>query len=142
MSNIEKIKQLSVALDQWEKIETKARERELFLVLNGFTDMVVVADIDGKIVFANESSYRVLGYDPTELSGKNVTILMSSTDALTHTKKMNEYTTNKPSQIVGKGREVIAKHKEGYGVPVFINVGQFQEQNHKYFIGILHKIRR
>lgn len=141
MTILDKIRRLTNELDRWEETDSQNREREKFLILNGLTDMVLVIDQEGFIKFANPASYRIAGYDPIELQGKNVTILMSKEDEIAHNTKIDNYVHGGHSPLVmGKGRNIKVKHKNGGYVNAHIYVGELCEDGACLFIGIIHKV--
>ena len=73
-----KTKELNI-IEQQSSID---KERELLLLMRALTDMVIVVDETGLIKYANPSTYRVLGYDPIELVGKEFGIVGKDIDVL------------------------------------------------------------
>jgi PAS domain S-box-containing protein len=133
-STLDKLKVLSAELDTWEH----SVQRETFLLLNGFTDMVVVTDNKGIIKFANPSSFRVLGYDPVELIGQSIDVLTHGD--VNHKERIDDYLERKISKIVGVGRSVMAKHKKGASVPVYLYIGELKGEDEHMFVGVVHKV--
>lgn len=131
---LERLKEISKELDSWEHTV----QRETFLLLNSFTDMVLVTDKTGLIKFANPSSFRILGYDPVDLLDKSVDILTFG--GVDHEFKIGEYLRTQASKIIGVGRTVVARNKAGHEVPVYIYVSEFKNNGESLFIAVLHKV--
>ena len=75
-----------------------------------------------------------------EVIGQNVSVLMTGTDRESHDRYMSRYMESKVPHIIGVGREVDARRKDGSIFPVFLSVGQIQDAVPPRFIGLLHDI--
>ncbi len=142
VSTLDQIKNISAELDAWEESlpnKTVMLVKEpAFSLLDDFKDMVVVTDKDGIIKFANPQSFRVLGYEPSELIGKSVDIL--SSDSFTHKSRISEYLASKKAKILGVGRSVVAKNKIGFSVNAYLYVNELKGEDEPLFVGVLHKV--
>jgi PAS domain S-box-containing protein len=70
--NITKRKQAEEAL--------KSSEQELRTITDNMTDVVVMADVEGRFTYLSESGYHLCGYKPSELLGKNIFDLIHEDD--------------------------------------------------------------
>lgn len=135
---LEKIKELTESLNEAEKMEAQRRQRAMFLLLNGITDMVFVADSKGIIKFANPSSYRVLGYDPHDLVGQPIDTIMSEEDAAYQLETINKMDTE--AEVIGYGKDIVCKTKDGCNTKAHLYLGELKDNNVHLFIGVLHKV--
>lgn len=122
MTNLDKLKILSQELEQQEHVACVDKERQVCLIMNGVTDMVVITDPDGTIKFANPSSFRVLGYDPTYLIGKNIKRIIRAFDM---------------ESSVSKSMKIKGVNREGKEVPLHIYVGELVDSNLHLLIAVL-----
>uniref|UniRef100_A0A7S4UAV2 Uncharacterized protein n=1 Tax=Paramoeba aestuarina TaxID=180227 RepID=A0A7S4UAV2_9EUKA len=108
-----------------------------FSVLENFVDGVVVIDRRGLVQFFNASAEDMFGYDREEVVGNNVRMLMNDDDAAKHNSYLRRYRREGTSQIIGKGRQVKAKTKEGKLFDVWLSLS---ETNTTY-TGIIQELR-
>ncbi len=122
--------------------ETPARlsQPELQALLDATVDAVIVIDARGHIESFNRSGERLFGYSAGELLGRNVSVLMTDTDRNAHDEYMARYLSTGVPHIIGIGREVDARRKDGSRFPVFLSVGQVHGVDPPRFVGLLHDI--
>jgi PAS domain S-box-containing protein len=97
---------------------------EDFDVLENFVDAVVVSDRKGTIQFFNGAAEDMFGYDREEMIGQNVRALMNQEDAKHHNQYLRRYRREGNSKIIGKGRKVMAKSKEGKLFEVWLSLSE------------------
>eukprot|EP00796_Vickermania_ingenoplastis_P004861 gene4861-3482_t len=101
---------------------------------------VVVNDVDDIIVYANDEAARIFGYSPSELLGQNIGILMSQEIKDDHKKSMDDYLRDgkeNNSFRIGQMRRVMAKRKDGSGVPIGVRIDDVQTPRGKEFFGFV-----
>ncbi|MFZ9709511.1 MAG: PAS domain-containing sensor histidine kinase [Steroidobacteraceae bacterium] len=113
---------------------------ELQALLDATVDAVIVIDGRGHIESFNRSGERLFGYSAAEVLGHNVSILMNAPDRDAHDGYMSRYLSSGVPHILGTGREVEARRKDGSSFPVFLSVGQIQGADPPRFIGLLHDL--
>ena len=99
-------------------------DQEDFGVLENFVDSVVVADRKGTIQFFNGAAEDLFGYDREDLIGENVRMLMNEDDAKNHNRYLRRYRREGNSRIIGKGRKVVAKNKDGKLFDVWLSLSE------------------
>ncbi len=82
-------------------------------VLASSLDPLVTIDMQGTIVAVSVSVYDVFGYEPHELIGKGVTILMPEQFRAAHIRGLARYRSTGTSTIVGGVRELEVLRKDG-----------------------------
>ena len=97
------------------------------LTLDNLADGVVVVDDRGLLRRFNASACEMFGYTNEEVMGKNVSILMEQGDASMHDSYLESYRRTSKSTILGKGRRLIAKRKNGETFPFHISVIELPE---------------
>lgn len=107
-------------------------------ILQSMVDGMVTIDSKGKIHHVNNAVTQLFGYEPKELIGSNVNILMPDPDRSGHDGYLRSYLETGESKILGKGREVLARHKDGHLFPVLLTLGESYEGDERIFVGILH----
>jgi PAS domain S-box-containing protein len=133
-----------VATDITErKREESARrysEERHRLVVETANDAIVSMDEDGAIVFANPATAKVFGYDPTELVGKSLTMLMPEYMRQLHNNGFRRYLSTGERHINWQGTELTALHKDGQEFPVEVSFGELTRDGHKVFTGFIRDI--
>lgn len=107
-------------------------------ILQSMADGLVTIDAEGQIHDVNHAVTRLFGYEPGELIGTNVKVLMPEPDHSRHDGYLRHYLDTGESRILGKGREVVARRKDGSVFPVLLTLGESLEDGKRMFVGIVH----
>lgn len=141
MSNGVPVEFQSVGYDITETIEAVRRagesERRFRAVLENIAEGVVLADQFGTILHANHRMADVLGWDPADLIGQNVSVFVPKSDRTSHDDYMSRYRHTRKSHIIGIGREMEAAHRDGHLVPIHLSVTEMMLDDGPHFIGVL-----
>ncbi|MEZ4750488.1 MAG: PAS domain S-box protein [Bdellovibrionota bacterium] len=89
---------------------------------------------------ANPATERLFGYSPGGVKGQNISRLMPSPYAEEHDHYLSNYLKTGKKKIIGIGREVVAKRKDGSLFPVHLAISEFKLNGQSYFTGIVHDI--
>ncbi len=122
-----------------EEALRKSEER-LRSIVESAVDGIVVIDDRGTIQAFNPSAERLFGYRPTEVLGRNVSMLMPSPDRERHDGYIHHYLATGEQKIIGIGREVTGRRKDGTTFPVHLSVGEMVTEGRRSFTGILHDL--
>jgi PAS domain S-box-containing protein len=112
------------------------------VVVETASDAVVNIDEQGSIVFANPATATIFGYDPAELAGKPLTLLMPEYMRELHQAGFKDYLTTGQRHINWQGTELTALRKNGEEFPVEISFGEINKDGHKTFTGFLRDISK
>lgn len=82
----------------------------------------LTADAVGTILDVDGDPDLVLGLSDLEMVGKNLTIMMSQTLAARHAEYMRNYKGASSSKIIGKVRNLEARHSAGHTIPISLEV--------------------
>src|SRR6266436_5645181 len=110
------------------------------LVVETATDAVISLDESGAILLANPATTRVFGYDPAELIGKPLTILMPELLRKLHEAGFKRYLATGQRHINWQGTELIGLRKNGKEFPVEVSFGELIKDGHRIFTGFLRDI--
>lgn len=113
---------------------------ELQALLDAAVDAIVLTDHHGTIQVFNRSAERIFGYTAQEAIGRNVSILMDTTDGAQHDSYIRRYLESGVPHIIGIGREVRARRKDGSVFPAFLSVGQIPHTDPPRFVGFIQDI--
>jgi len=113
------------------------QERE---VLDNLVVPAVVIDDKGTIHAFNKPSQELFGYTLIEVVGKNVSMLMPEPDSSRHNGYLSNYAQTGKKRVIGVGRDVVGRHKDGRTLPVHLSVTERKEGDRKIFTGIIQKL--
>src|SRR4030095_3967774 len=116
----------------------EAREAHLRSILETIPDAMVVINDRGIIQSFSNAAGRLFGYNADEVLGRNVDMLMPSPYREEHDSYLSRYLTTGRARIIGVGREVQGRRKDGSTFPLHLSVGEITIEGERKFTGILH----
>jgi two-component system sensor kinase FixL len=119
-----------------------ARSERLDAILNTTIDGIIVIDAKGRIESFNRGAERLFGYHEAEVVGRNVSMLMPSPHHEEHDGYLRRYLETGEAKIIGLGREVTARRRDGTLFPVLLSVGEMSIGGERKFTGLLRDLTR
>lgn len=116
-------------------------EARLLSVLNTAVDGIIVIDEQARILVFNKACEVLFGLSAAEVVGQNVKIIMPMDYARAHDRQLSDYVSSGVRKIIGVGREVKGRHKDGTVFPLELSVGEALTPEGRQFIGILRDLR-
>ena len=120
--------------------ELKRSEEKHRVIVEAASDAVVSMDESGSILLANPATARIFGYDPVELIGKPLTVLMPEFMRKLHGAGFRRYLATGERHLNWQGTEVTALRKNGQEFPVEVSFGEMISNGHKVFTGFIRDI--
>jgi PAS domain S-box-containing protein len=120
--------------------QLKASESKARAILETAVDGIVTIDRSGIILSANPATVRLFGYQTDELTGRNVSMLMPEPHAGKHDGYLRHYLQTGERHIIGIGREVFGRRKDGSTFPMELSVGEAVVGGCPIFTGIVRDI--
>ena len=118
------------------------RAERLDAILNMTVDGIVVISADGHIEAFNRGAQELFGYPESEVLGRNVSILMPSPHHEDHDEYLARYLTTGEAKIIGIGREVTGRRRDGMLFPVHLSVGEMRIGGERKFTGLLRDLSK
>jgi len=103
-------------------------------------DGILTIDSRGIIESVNAAAERVFGYTAGELIGQDISILMPEPFASQHESYLRRYFETGERRIIGIGREVVGKRRDGSLFPVDLAVSEIRLGERIYFVGTLRDL--
>jgi PAS domain S-box-containing protein len=82
----------------------------------------ITINTTGVIVSCNQNVEELFGYKANELIGQNVAIIVPSPHREKHNTYLQNYLQGGPAKVIGKVRNVGARHKNGSVFPICLQV--------------------
>jgi PAS domain S-box-containing protein len=103
-------------------------------------DGIITIDESGTIQSINPAVERIFQYRKEELIGQNVKILMPPPDHDRHDGYLQRYRETGERTIIGIGREVTGRRKDGSTFPIELSISESTLPGNRFFTGILRDI--
>jgi PAS domain S-box-containing protein len=123
-----------------EESEKRYIEQRYRVMVETASDAVVCMDENGAILLANPATARVFGYEPAELIGKPLTVLMPEFLRKMHEDGLRRYLATGRRHINWQGTELTGLRKNGQAFPVEISFGEVTADGHRIFTGFVRDI--
>lgn len=82
----------------------------------------------------------MFGYTASEVIGEKVNILMPHNYSSQHDQFMTNYLSGKPAKVIGIGREITARRKNGTVFPAELAVSEMRINGKRMFTGVIRDI--
>ncbi len=118
----------------------RAREEHLSLILETIPDAMIVIDDHGIMQRFSSAAERLFGYTEAEAIGRNVSLLMPEPDSSQHDGYLARYQSTGERHIVGIGRIVTGKRRNGATFPMHLSVGEMWSGGKRHFTGFVRDL--
>jgi PAS domain S-box-containing protein len=135
---------IAIAQDITERqnAEEALREREARMssIIATAPDAIITIDENGVIQSFSSAAERLFGYLAGEVVGRNVNLLMPSPHHENHDGYLERYKRTGVRRIIGIGRRVEARRKDGTIFPMELAVGEVNLGGTRIFTGFIRDI--
>ncbi|MEO0617138.1 MAG: PAS domain S-box protein [Pseudomonadota bacterium] len=123
-----------------DTVSQNTRYAALLAVLDSALDAIITMDARGRVLTYNPAAERMFGYSADEILGQPLQRLMTEHDAAHHDRYVENYVTTGQAQIIGLGREVPCRRKDGSTFYANLTVSETETEGQRIFTGILHDL--
>ena len=109
-------------------------------ILGSVPDAMIVIDDTGKVLAFSKAAEDMFGYRAEDMSGQNVSMLMTGADQEYHDRYIGNYLQSGERQIIGIGRIVQARLASGETIPVELKIGESQLNGKRLFTGYIRDV--
>ncbi len=120
--------------------ELRHQARQTQAIVQTVIDGIATIDARGIITSVNPSIEKMFGYRGHEMLGRNVNMLMPEPYHSEHDDYIRAYLETGEAKIIGIGREVTARRRDGSIFPMELAVTQSGEGDDISFVGVLRDI--
>lgn len=117
----------------------RSRER-LRGLMETAVDGVITIDERGLVQSYNLAAERIFGYSANEVVGRNISMLMPPPYYAEHDEYLHNYRRTGVRKIIGVGREVEGRRKDGSVFPLDLAVSELHIDHERIFLGLVRDI--
>jgi PAS domain S-box-containing protein len=129
-------------LTERERVGKALREgaARLKAVVETAVDGVILIDAQGLVLMFNPACEKLFKFKAGEIIGQNVKMLMPAPYRAEHDGYLNNFHRTRVRKIIGIGREVTGRRKDGSTFPMDLSVGEAIQDGESIFVGIIHDL--
>ncbi|CAB4718521.1 MAG: PAS domain S-box protein [Actinobacteria bacterium] len=105
-----------------------------WLLLEAAADATLVVGRDGLINRANRRTAEILGWQPAELIGQSVEVLVPPASRTAHSSFRKAFVASPRPRMMGAGLELTAIHRDGHEVPVEISLNPLVTEEGEFVV--------
>lgn len=120
--------------------QAEDRAASLHGIVTTAHDGIISIDERGIVTAFNPAASHIFGYEEEDIIGKNVSTLMSGVNRDDHDVYLRTYLQTGQKKIIGIGREVEGRRKDGSLFPLDLSIGEMSISGHRAFTGIVRDI--
>ena len=113
---------------------------QLEAIIQTATDGIITINEKGAMEMVNDAAAELFGYSSDEMLGQSINMLMPAHHATQHDNYIQNYIKTGKAKIIGIGREVNAKRKDGSLFPIRLSISEVKLDGRRVFTGIVHDL--
>ncbi|MEJ5053024.1 PAS domain-containing sensor histidine kinase [Sphingobacterium sp. MYb382] len=111
-------------------------------IIDNAIDGIITIDHRGIVESINPAALHLFGYAPEEVIGNNISMLMPEPDRSQHDGYIHNYQETGQKKIIGIGREVNGRKKDGSFFPFRLAVSEVFYKNKNIYTGFIHDLTK
>ncbi len=128
-------------ITEQKQAEAALRDKETRLqaIVETAAEGIITFNEDGVIESFNQAAARIFGYRPEEVIGQSVGVLLPEL-LKGHEPAVTDMLSGGTQQVIGRGRELTGRRKDGTGVPLHVAVVEVWLGGQRLFTGFVRDI--
>ena len=118
----------------------KKSEKRFRAVAESAVDAIITTDMNGMILFVNDSLGTIFGYSREEIIGKNLTVLMPNRFKKDYLSELERFKVSGKHRLVGKTLKTLGLRKDGTEFPFEMSLSAWKTGEKSYFTSIIRDI--
>lgn len=114
----------------------------LISLFENATEGIVITDRRGEIILVNPSAGRMFGYEPGELKGHPVEILIPERHHHHHHELREGFYQHPSNRSMGQNRDLHGRRKDGSDLPVEVSLSHYEKDGELFVIAFIVDITR
>jgi len=120
--------------------QLRESEKRLAAIIETAVDGFITIDGRGKVIAVNPACEKIFGYRAEEILQQNVNMLMPAPYHAAHDQYLDNYKSTGRAKIIGIGREVEGRRKDGSTFPLDLSVAKVELDDQLIYSGIVRDI--
>ena len=116
------------------------RDAHLRSIFDTAPEAMIVINQSGTIQSYGASAQRMFGWRPSEVMGRNISMLMPEPFRTQHDNYLARYLSTGEKRIIGIGRIVVGERKDGSTFPMELAVGEVGAGAGRFFTGFVRDL--
>ena len=112
----------------------------LSAIISSAVDGIIIINSKGTIKMVNDATSKLFGYDEAEMIGQNINMLMPEPHQGEHDGYLANYQKTGDAKIIGVGRDVKGKRKNGELFHFRLGVSRINVEGGMLFTGVIHDL--
>ncbi|MCE2790621.1 MAG: ATP-binding protein [Saprospiraceae bacterium] len=109
-------------------------------IFDAAVDGIIVINDRGIIEEINRAACSLFDYTPEEVIGQNISMLMPVQHSVHHNSYISNYVEDRVPKIIGIGRDVNGRKKDGSEFPFWLSVSEVKLNERVIFTGFVHDL--
>lgn len=122
------------------ELRVKDNEERLQAVMDNVLESIITIDERGIVQSVNMPTEEIFGYGADEITGQNIKMLMPEPHRSAHDQYIQNYHSTRIPKIIGTGREIEGRRKDGSLIPLELSVTEITTGGQTLFVGVLRDI--
>jgi PAS domain S-box-containing protein len=120
--------------------DLRTEEARTRAIMESASDGIITADSKGVILSWNKAATTMFGYDPSEVTGKPLTIIIPEEYKTSHETGIERVSGGGEQHAIGKTVELSGLHKDGHLIPVELSLSTWLIGDDRFYSGIIRNI--
>ena len=130
----------SIGTTGFPRLDALASEESYRAIVEAAVEAVISIDERGIVLALNPAAEKIFGFSREEVIGRNVNILMPAPFHEEHDGYIRRYLDTGEKKIIGIGREVEGRRKDGAAFPIQLAVSEVKIEGRRLFTGFIQDL--